>query len=125
MKAIFVPRYENDELARIAGDVPSVNFVIARNAEQIARELPGTEFLIIGNRAYDRRVAEVVCTSGTALRLIQFSTSGVERGLQFGLPRGVPVASAPGVKAQSVAEHAMALILADFRRLWFVLSCVA
>ncbi len=115
VKGIFVPRYENDELARIADDVPGVSFVIARNAEHIARELPGADFLIIGNRAYDRGVADVVCAAGTSLRLIQFSTSGVERGFQFGLPKGVPVASAPGVKAQSVAEHAMALILANFR----------
>ena len=117
MKAVFFPRYVNDELARVVNDIPGVSFVIARDAEELARALPGAEFLIIGNRAYDERVARTVRKAGTALRLIQFSTSGVERGLQFGLPQGVAVASAPGVKAQSVAEHAMALVLADFRRI--------
>jgi phosphoglycerate dehydrogenase-like enzyme len=50
------------------------------------------------------------------LRWIQFWTAGIERGIRFGMPRGIPVCAAPGVKGPTVAEHAMLLMLASFRR---------
>ena len=53
---------------------------------------------------------------GKDLRWIQFWTAGIERGIRFGMPRGIPVCAAPGVKGPTVAEHAMLLLLASFRR---------
>jgi phosphoglycerate dehydrogenase-like enzyme len=53
---------------------------------------------------------------GAALRWIQFWTAGIERGIKYGMPRGIPVCAASGVKGPTVGEHAMLLLLASFRR---------
>ena len=61
-------------------------------------------------------IGRVVMAHGKDLRWIQFWTAGIERGIRFGMPRGIPVSTAPGVKGPTVAEHAMLLMLASFRR---------
>jgi D-2-hydroxyacid dehydrogenase (NADP+) len=114
-KVLFVPRYRNDEFLRPGDTWPGYRPVIVNSLQELANELPGADVLVVGNRSYDADLAEIVRQQGASLRLIQFSTSGLERGLRFGLPTGVSVACAPGVKAASVAEHALALILSDFR----------
>ncbi|MDF2114533.1 D-2-hydroxyacid dehydrogenase [Roseiarcaceae bacterium H3SJ34-1] len=116
-KIVFVPRYRSDEFLRPGDSWLDYRPVIANSPQELADELPDADVLVVGNRSYDADLAGIVRQRGTSLRLIQFSTSGLERGLRFGLPDGVTVACAPGVKASSVAEHALALILADFRRL--------
>ena len=117
MNAIFMPLYKNDALLKVIDAFPELSFSVAATPEDLERQIGAAEILVTNNRVYDETVGRIVCGQGTALRWIQFSTSGVERGLKYGLPRGIPVCNAAGVKAPTVAEHAFTLLLASVRRL--------
>jgi phosphoglycerate dehydrogenase-like enzyme len=58
----------------------------------------------------------VLKEKGSSLKWIQFSTAGIERAIKFGLPKGVPVCCAAGIKGRTVAEHTIALLLALYRQ---------
>lgn len=116
MKAVFMPNRRDDGLVRIAEEHPELDWTIAFTPEERAAALADAEILVI---------AEAVCCAelGTLLRKakklrwIQFSTAGIDQCVRFGLPRHIPITSGSGIKAPSVAEHAMSLLLALVRRL--------
>ena len=94
-----------------------LDLAVAKNADDMRRVLPGAELLIANNRVYNEEIGRVVLALGQDLRWIQYSTAGIERGIRFGMPRGIPVCAASGIKGPTVAEHAMLLLLASFRRM--------
>ena len=87
--------------------------VEARTAEDLARHLPETDVLVV-SMMWKNELADIA----KRLKLIQSISAGTD---QYDKPllrdRGVRLASAAGVNAQAVAEHAMALALALSRRL--------
>jgi len=87
--------------------------VEVRSAEDLARHLPESDVLVV-SMLWKNELA------GTAPRLkfIQSISSGVDWYDRDVLrARGIRLASAAGVNAEAVAQHAMALILALRRRL--------
>ena len=87
--------------------------VQVRSAEELARHLPVSEVLVV-SMLWKNELA------GTAkkLKFIQSISSGVDWYDKDVLrAHGIRFASAAGVNAEAVAEHAMALILALRRRL--------
>ena len=94
-----------------------LDLAVAKNADDMRRVLPGAELLIANNRVYNEEIGRVVLALGQDLRWIQYSTAGIERGIRFGMPHGIPVCAASGIKGPTVAEHAMLLLLASFRRM--------
>jgi len=114
MKLVFVPRYAHDELLEATQSISGVTVVTA-SPEDLRQKIRDADILVVGNRSYNADIASILKETPKHLRFIQFSTSGTERALQFGMPPDVLAAAAPGVKAASVAEHAVSLILADFR----------
>ena len=84
-----------------------------RTAEDLARALPDADVLVVSG-LWRNELAGIA----ERLRFIQSISAGTDqydKGLLRG--RGIRLASAAGVNAQAVAEHAMALILALSRRL--------
>lgn len=81
-------------------------------AEEIAREVPGFDALIVGNDTIDRRVID----AGTCLKLIHMNGTGVD-GIDVGYAseKGIFVANAPGANRNAVAELAVALMLVSAR----------
>ena len=116
IRAAYMQQFAKDELFPLLASHPSLDVAAARNAAELRDILPGAELLIANNRFYDEEVGRIVMALGGDLRWIQFWTAGIERGIRFGMPRGIPVCAAPGVKGPTVAEHAMLLVLASFRR---------
>src|SRR5262245_54587672 len=116
IRAAYMQQFAKDELLPLLASHPALEVAAARNAAELRAVLPGAELLIANNRFYDEEVGRVVMALGKDLRWIQFWTAGIELGIRFGLPRGIPVCAAPGVKGPTVAEHAMLLLLASFRR---------
>lgn len=114
-------------------DSPTICFahVAYRMAERFALRNTGVAHLEVRDRAeLERRVGEVdvLVVSGLwsndligrapRLRLIQSISAGVDQYDKGVLAaRGIRLASAQGVNAAAVSEHAMALILAVARRL--------
>jgi phosphoglycerate dehydrogenase-like enzyme len=116
IRAAYMQQFAKDELLPLLSSHPDLDVAAARNPAELRKILPGAELLIANNRFYDEEVGRDVMALGKDLRWIQFWTAGVERGIRFGMPRGIPVCAAPGVKGPTVAEHAMLLLLASFRR---------
>jgi len=87
--------------------------VEARTAEELARQLPDADVLVV-SMMWKNELADIT----GRLKFIQSISAGTDQyDKQLLRERGVRVASAAGVNAQAVAEHAMALILALSRRL--------
>ena len=116
IRAAYMQQFAKDELFPLLAKHPALDVQAARNAAELRDILPGAELLIANNRFYDEEVGRIVMAHGKDIRWIQFWTAGIERGIRFGMPRGIPVCAAPGVKGPTVAEHAMLLLLASFRR---------
>ncbi len=117
MKAVFMLSRAHSGLARIAADFPDVTFVQAHSPDELAAALAGADILIASNRIYTPEVAAIVRANGKKLRWIQFATSGVDKAIKSGLPRGIPVTNAGGMRGPTVAEHAITLLLTLFRRM--------
>lgn len=118
MKIVFTPFRKDDQFARLAEDMPpGVIFSVAMGDDDIAREIAGAEILIANNRSYTESFARILAVNSGPLGWIQFSTAGYERALRYGIPEGVTVTNARGIGAPVVAEHAMCLMLASFRRI--------
>jgi phosphoglycerate dehydrogenase-like enzyme len=87
--------------------------VEVRTAEELARHLPEADVLVV-SMMWRNELADIA----ERLRFIQSISAGTDQYDKGVLrERGIRLASAAGVNAQAVAEHAMALILALSRRL--------
>ncbi|MDB5507699.1 MAG: D-2-hydroxyacid dehydrogenase [Hyphomicrobiales bacterium] len=117
MKVVcYDPFSRRDDLGPAIAEFTSIEFLRPQNVEELATSLANAEALVIGNRAYDETAARTIREHGASLRWIQFTTSGIDKATTFGLPPGVVVTNAAGLRAFSVAEHAIALMLALVRR---------
>src|SRR3954454_17249752 len=116
IRTVYMQQFEKDELRPRLASIPALDFAAAKNAAELRNIMPGAELLIANNRFYDEEVGRIVLEHGKDLRWIQYCTAGIERGIRYGMPRGIPVCAASGVKGPTVAEHAMLLLLASFRR---------
>ncbi|MEZ5660667.1 MAG: D-2-hydroxyacid dehydrogenase [Burkholderiaceae bacterium] len=100
------------------GQWPEVTLVVTETLEDTLRELPAADALV----AYDapvalaRQVSEVLAAPGCRVRWIHFLSAGREGFEAAGLPGRVTVSQTAGATAPTVAEHAMALLLALARR---------
>jgi phosphoglycerate dehydrogenase-like enzyme len=90
-----------------------VTHVEVRTPEDLERALPDADVLVVSGLWEN----ELIGIAGR-LRLIQSISAGTDRyDTRLLRQRGIRLASAAGVNAQAVAEHAMALMLALARRL--------
>jgi phosphoglycerate dehydrogenase-like enzyme len=113
MKALlFSPHNSEEEFRAAFRAFPQVELAVAREAKDIPATLPGAELLIVANRVYDAQAAELIRSHGAALKWIQFTTSGIDKAVANGMPKGVIVTNLAGLRAFAVAEHALYLMLA-------------
>lgn len=118
MKLVLLDSRERFEGLEAALRVfPKVVVARAYDPAALQAALPGAEILIVSNRLYTPDNAAVIREHGRALRWIQFSTSGIDKAVDAGLPSGVIVTNAAGLRAFAVAEHAFALMLGLVRQL--------
>lgn len=96
---------------------PGAALIRAADKDAIAAAMPGAEILIASNRLYTAENARAIRDHAQGLKWIQFSTSGIDGAAAHGLPSGVIVTNAAGLRAFAVAEHAFALMLGMMRRL--------
>lgn len=116
LRGIYNPFFKNEGIGKIIHDYPEIEFETVMSASELERVIEGADILIANNRSYDEDIARVLLEKGNSLKWIQFSTAGIERAIKFGLPKGVPVCCAAGIKGRTVAEHTMALLLALYRQ---------
>ena len=102
-----------DALKAFAG----VELLRVRDPATLTAAMPEAEILIASNRLYTPETAAIIRANAGALRWIQFTTSGVDKAVDVGLPSGVTVTNSSGLRAFAVAEHAFALMLGLLRQL--------
>src|SRR5438552_3417015 len=99
--------------ARFAAREGGIAHVQVHTPRDLAAELPAADVLVVSQMWRN----ELAAHAGR-LRFIQSISAGVDQyDLELLRGRGIRLASAAGVTAQAVAEHAMALILALQRHL--------
>jgi len=96
-------------------DFPDIEVAKADSIESLTAALEGAEILHVYNSAFTPEFAAMVRDNGQALKWIQFTTVGVEIGLEAGLPEGVWVTNTGDVSQRVLAGHAMALMLGVMR----------
>jgi phosphoglycerate dehydrogenase-like enzyme len=87
------------------------------DASGLQRELADADALWIWPSFYDAEVAAALGRHAPRLRWVQLPTMGYDTVEQHGVPPGVVVTNAGDAYAPTVAEHALALLLALVRRL--------
>ena len=118
MKLVFFDPFRQwDDVAAALRAHAGIEFVQPADNTSLAAALGGAEVLVTGNRSYLAETAAVIREQGTALRWIQFTTSGTDNATKHGLPSGVCVTNMAGLRAFSVAEQAFALMLGLVRKI--------
>jgi phosphoglycerate dehydrogenase-like enzyme len=118
MKAVLYTFQADDPVHRFRDDFPQLKWALAASPLDVAREIGDAHILVITNRVCTPEFGEVLRRAAPAsLGWVHFLTSGVERGLAMGLPPHAAVSNASALKARTVAEHAVTLLLALMRRL--------
>lgn len=80
--------------------------------EEIAREVPGFDALIVGNDTIDANVLN----AGDKLKLVHMNGTGLDGiDIEYATKRRIFVANAPGANRNAVAELAVALMLVSAR----------
>lgn len=116
MKAVMFPFGQTEPVVALAQDFPQLEWAVVSTADELAREIGAAAIYVTSNRVCNTAVGTALRRGEGALRWIHFTSSGIERGVAMGLPYGVVVTNATGVKATMVAEHALMLMLAMARR---------
>jgi phosphoglycerate dehydrogenase-like enzyme len=100
------------------GQVPGVDLGVVDSLQRALAALPGAEALILFDApaAEARQVVQALAAPGNTVRWMHFISAGREGFEAAGLPQGIVVSYAAGAVAATVAEHAMALMLALGRR---------
>ncbi len=93
-----------------------IEFVNARTVEELRAKAAGAEAALVSNSTYNPAVAEVM-RSIVGLRWIQTTSIGIDSVLASPPRKDVIVTNAAGLKAPTVAEHAVMLLLALTRNL--------
>jgi phosphoglycerate dehydrogenase-like enzyme len=118
MKAVLYTFQRDDPVHRFRDDLPQLQWAVASSPQDVVREIGDAHILVLTNRVCTPELGDALRQAAPAsLGWIHFLTSGVERGLAMGLPPRAAVSNASGLKARTVAEHAVALLLALMRRL--------
>lgn len=116
IKAVLMTYRRDDAHLALGESFPEIALEIVWSPEEMAAALPGAEIALLNNRICTPELGAVVRVHGRNLRWIQFISSGIERAFEMGLPSGVRVTNARGVKSPTLAEHAMTMLLAVARR---------
>ena len=118
MKAVLYTFQGDDPVHRFRDDLPELQWAVASSPQDVAREIGDAHILVLTNRVCSPELGEALRQADPAsLGWIHFLTAGIERGVAMGLPPGAAISNASGLKARTVAEHALALLLAVMRRL--------
>ena len=123
MKAILYPFGPSDSSTRLPHDFPELDWTVAASPEDVARAVPGTAIYVTSNRTCNPAIGEILRRDGQALRWMHFVSAGIDNGIAMGIPSGLIVTNAAGVRAGNVSEHALLLLLALMRGLPGMMAC--
>ncbi len=113
MKVVYNSRTKPADISYISDKFPELDFTLTYGPDDVARELGDAEIMFVSNRVYVDDMVAAVNANCANLKLIHFTTSGIDNALKAGgFPQGVTVANVAGLRGPTLAEHAFALLLA-------------
>lgn len=104
------------ELAEAARALP-VEIVACEDDAATAAAIGSCDALVTSGSNFTVAVAEALRGAQSRVRWVQFAAAGTDAAARLGIPDGVVLTNAAAAFAPIVAEHAMALLLAGFRRI--------
>ena len=112
MKVVYNSRIKPADISYISDKFPELDFVLTYGPDDVARELGDAEIMFVSNRVYVEDMVAAVNANAGNLKLIHFTTSGIDKALKAGgFPAHVTVANVAGLRGPTLAEHAFALLL--------------
>ena len=120
MRVVYWARLQlaRQEVIEAVRAIPGVELAVVEQLPELLAALRGADALILydAGAQHARPVVEVLSAPDNTVRWMHFLTAGREGFEEVGLPPGVAVTHPAGCVAPTVAEHAMALLLALMRR---------
>jgi phosphoglycerate dehydrogenase-like enzyme len=116
MRVVFRGQVFEAELTELAQRC-GLDFVVARDEHELLTALPDADALWITPTFYQRVVPQAVKAEPGRLKWIGLTSAGYDAFLRAGIPPGVHTTYAVSVHGPTVAEHAIALLLALVRQL--------
>ncbi|UUX95239.1 NAD(P)-dependent oxidoreductase [Aquabacterium sp. J223] len=120
MRLVYWPRFPLAREQIIAGltALPGVQLTVAESLDSFIAQLPGADGLVLPDAPLPmaRQISAALHGLG-GQRWLHLISAGREGFEAAGLPPGTVVSAAAGANAATVAEHAMALVLALGRQL--------
>jgi len=121
MRIVYWARFAlaKSRIVERLGSVADCDLVVVDTLKETLAALPGADALILFDApaAEARQVVQVLTAPGNTVRWMHFISAGREGFEAAGLPPGIAISYAAGAVAATVAEHAMALMLALGRRI--------
>jgi phosphoglycerate dehydrogenase-like enzyme len=116
MRVIYRGQVFEAELTEVA-ERKGLDFIVARDEQELLRELPGADALWITPTFYQPAVPQAIASQRGRLKWIGLTSAGYDVLLRAGVPPDVTMTYAVTVHGPAVAEHAVALLLALVRQL--------
>jgi phosphoglycerate dehydrogenase-like enzyme len=112
MEILFYACKKPDLVERVRAGLPELTVSLAETEAELPAAIVRADILVTANRPYNAVAAPIIREHGKRLKLIHFTTSGIDIALEHGLPGNVPVTNSSGTHANRIAQHACALMLA-------------
>ncbi len=116
MRVVFRSHVLRPELAGLAAR-HGVDLVVVDDTPALLAALADADAAWLWPAFYDAQLVAALERHAARLRWVQLATMGYDAVEAHGVPRGVTVTYAGDAYAPTVAEHALALLLALFRQL--------
>ncbi|MEX2450455.1 MAG: D-2-hydroxyacid dehydrogenase [Rhodospirillales bacterium] len=112
MKIVYSLAWEIDPFEPIRETFPGIEWVKAKALNGFGPEIEDADGLIISATQYTADVAKEIRDRAKKLRWMQSAAIGIDNFVKFGIPDGVTLTNAAGLKGGAVSEHGFALLLA-------------
>ena len=111
MKTVYSLAWEIDPFEDILDTFEGISFTKMNAKEGFGPEIEEAEALIISATHYNADVAKELKDRAKKLRWMQSAAIGYDNYVNFGIPDGVTLCNAAGLKGGTVSEHAFALLI--------------
>ncbi|MGA0394040.1 MAG: D-2-hydroxyacid dehydrogenase [Rhodospirillales bacterium] len=112
MKLVYSLAWEVDPFVDIMDTFDDIEFTRANAKQGFGPEIEDAEALIMSATHYSADVAKELNDRAKKLRWMQSAAIGYDNYVKFGVPEGVALTTAAGLKGGAVSEHGFALLLA-------------
>lgn len=117
MKLVYLLQWDEDAFVDLRTKHADMDFVRVTSPADAVREIGDADILVVGGPNYVGEVAATVNAGAPRLRWLQSASIGTDKFEEGGIPETVTFTNAAGLKGRTVAEHAMAMLLAQVHAL--------